>query len=187
MSNASLIDDNRHINVMHRWWDFIYDDFVEQMGKAGVHVDPEHIWFTGFCSQGDGASFTGYSTDAAKLCAAAEVDMALYTVLPNYLNRVTVKIERMNSRYCHSNTMHVWADVDTPLFDYMTYGLDDFRSRVADKLYAALLKELDVVEKKLETYLRAQADKLYRRLETEYDHLTSDEAVAEALEITLED
>jgi len=181
VSNASLIDDNRLVNVSHSWWDYVYDDFIERMEKAGVCVEPESIWFSGFCSQGDGASFAGHVSDVAALCKAAEIDLSCYDLLPDQLAHVTVKIERMGSRYYHSSTMNVWADIDNPFFDGMVYNIDDFRLKVLDKLTAKLFAELDDMEKKAETYLRGQADKLYRQLEEEYDYLTSDEAVAEAL------
>jgi len=188
VSNASLIDEHRLINVSHHWWEHVYSDFVEQMAKAGITVDPEHIWFSGFCSQGDGASFTGNAFDMTLLCKAAEVDLSQFELLPKHMSRVSLKIERMNSRYYHSNTMNIWADVDNPFFDGVVYGADDFRLKVIDTLTTKLFAELDVLEKELETYLRGRADELYRRLEEEYNYLTSDEAVAETLGINkLED
>lgn len=50
------------------WWEFIFDDWKEWLAKAGFGDDPE-INFTGFWSQGDGASFTCNGFDLDKFCA----------------------------------------------------------------------------------------------------------------------
>ncbi len=57
--NPELIEKHRDINVDHDWWDCTYDHFMEDMKQVGITV--KDMRFSGFWSQGDGASFTGYS------------------------------------------------------------------------------------------------------------------------------
>jgi hypothetical protein len=52
-----LIEKHWDINVDHDWYQYTYDEFKIEMQTKGITVDEMN--FTGFYSQGDGASFTG--------------------------------------------------------------------------------------------------------------------------------
>lgn len=54
----------RDWNVDHEWWEFTYDDYKEKLENIGFE-DPDFS-FSGFSSQGDGASFTCKSIDVVK-------------------------------------------------------------------------------------------------------------------------
>lgn len=49
----------------HNWWDGVYDNWTEALRSIGF--DDVEISFSGFWSQGDGASFVSKSIDTAKL------------------------------------------------------------------------------------------------------------------------
>jgi len=55
----TFIDSHRHINVDHDWWDGVYEDFHHICKIMGIELDHREPCFSGFWSQGDGASWTG--------------------------------------------------------------------------------------------------------------------------------
>lgn len=83
-----LIDEHRDINCTHDWWDSTYDGFIELLAAFGIEIARRYalgtykgpnrpsrpeIFFSGFCSQGDGAQFaTENFTVSALLCHGAE-------------------------------------------------------------------------------------------------------------------
>lgn len=54
----SLIEQYRDCNADHDWYSYTYDYFIEQLGSLGLDLFKSNIQFSGFWSQGDGASFT---------------------------------------------------------------------------------------------------------------------------------
>ena len=56
------IDSNRDYHIdSHNWWDPIIEGFTEEIEAIGM--TDIHCAFSGFYSQGDGASFTGKVKD----------------------------------------------------------------------------------------------------------------------------
>ena len=66
------------------WYEFIFYDFLNICEILGFDVIESNIHFSGFCSQGDGASFTGsykYSRGAAnKIREYAPQDKVLHEI-----------------------------------------------------------------------------------------------------------
>lgn len=58
------IENLRDINVDYDWWEFTCEDEAERLASIGY--DDVQIFFSGFSSQGDGASFTA-TGDVEKL------------------------------------------------------------------------------------------------------------------------
>ena len=54
----------REAGFQHEWWDHIYEEWTEELKEMGF--DGIDISFSGFASQGDGASFTATSFDFLK-------------------------------------------------------------------------------------------------------------------------
>lgn len=159
------------------WWregfeyydEFVIDDFKEIAGLLGFKVD--NVYWSGFCSQGDGASFTGgWSRDDCKPDAVkdyAPQDVCLHEIADNIhrtlgqfpagegvesLNEC-VRIEQ-SGRYVHAYTMHVDGNPD-----------NDEGFEVA-----------------MEQHARDLANWLYRGLQTDYYAQQSDECVDEVLQ-----
>jgi hypothetical protein len=204
--SQAFLDEHRDINVDHDWWDSVYEDFLRVCELLGVDVEhtPRRayrgagrevtvrdpcIYFSGFCSQGDGASFSGdystvrYDREAGKLVYVADAaPVAIREYAPNdtklhdiaddlclmrrIYGDVGVKITK-RGHYFHAYTM----DIGSVEFNDVEDGDDDVPAEI-----------VDVVEATIRDNMRALADWLYDQLETEYDHLTSDEVVAETLE-----
>lgn len=189
--SESFINEHREINVKHEWWDFVYEDFRRICNILGIELDRDEPSFSGFWSQGDGASWTGryraqgldlsvpsgvlptYDLAPAKMREHAPEDEELHRIadelclLARIYGTTYAVVRRHDSRYVHSSTMCVseWEYYD-----------DEIDVNEVDPLV------LDHIEEALLRAFQALADWLYGALEEEYDYLTSDEAVIETLE-----
>ena len=152
------------------WWDCVYGDAKTIAGKMGIDID--NIYFSGFWSQGDGASFTGdyrYAKGAFKRIKAwAPEDKELHRIAEGiqclqkqyfYSLRASITRGAGSNYYSHSGTMHV--DV-----------WDSRRSMYAD---------LGDAEDDLADLMRSFADWIYQQLREEYEFLVSNEQVDEAI------
>lgn len=180
--SQSFIDEHRDINTHHDWWDSVYDDFNQICTILGVALNEREPCFSGFWSQGDGASWTGrywpyrgetavYDTAPDEIRNYAGDDEELYRIadelclLARVYWPVCAKVSR-SGRYSHEHTMQI-AD--------WSFWVDDDSHEMPSEI-------LDHIETTLLELFQDLARWLYKTLEAEYDHLTSDEAVAETLE-----
>jgi hypothetical protein len=164
------------------WHECVFDDFEAVCAILGVRLATRSvrlfgggtrqkpcIWFSGFASQGDGASFEGalgFATGArAAIRAHAPQDSELHRIAD-----ALQAIQRRNfyqlradinqrGRYCHEYSMSIAVERDSPTDQPMTADAEDA-----------------VVE-----LLRDLARWLYRQLEREYDYQTSDTVTDEAI------
>lgn len=192
-AQENALENNRDINVDYDGWeDGVTEGFKEDMREIGI--DDIEISFSGFYSQGDGASFTSEDIDTRKLFNAVgiksndalnmEVDdersrgenKDFYDLLDTMedvgqleRNRIKpeeirVTIERTDSRHVHFNTVR--ANVE--IWDEPDGWEEPYGF-------------IDELEDKVTEYIRGICKDLYRDLEKEYDDLTSDESVKETL------
>jgi len=184
--SQAFLDQHRDINLDHDWWDFVYNDFGCICTMLGIHLDNNETSFSGFCSQGDGASWTGqyntmqitpwgtpnkatYDLAPALIREYAPEDKTLHAIADELcmLSRVYypsyVTVRRHNSRYAHEMTMCI-GDIEP------CDAAAEYADEVTDALEEALLVQF-----------RALAVWLYNTLEREHDYLTTDEAVADTL------
>ena len=168
----------------HDWHEFVCEDFETVCGLLGVTLatrpvplmdggtrDKPCIWFRGFWSQGDGASFEGtyeYAFGAARAIRAhAPKDTELHAIadaLQDAQRRNFYQLAasiRHSGRYCHEYTMRIHVERDSPAGQAMT---DDAEDAVVEAM-------------------RDLARWLYRQLEREYDHQTSDAVVDETIAV----
>ena len=166
----------------YEWYDFVYEDFQTicailgvtlrtspvRLYRGGTREKPNLFW-TGFHSQGDGASFAGsysHARGAAKgIRAHAPKDDelhriadALQAVQRRNFHRLHATISQ-RGRYCHEYTMAIGVERDSPTWQPPT---DDPEDAVTEAM-------------------RDLARWLYRQLRAEYEHLTSDAAIDETL------
>jgi len=172
----------RQCIVPDDWHEFVIEDFTAVSAILGVELATHpirlygggtrpgsRVFFSGFSSQGDGASFEGryrYARcSAANIRAHAPADDRLHRIADGLaavqrrnLYQLAATIRR-SGRYCHEYTMSI--DVE----------------RLGPTGQAPIPNaEHDVAE-----CLRDLARWLYRRLEAEYEFLTSDEQIDAAL------
>ena len=166
----------------YEWYDFVYEDFQTICGILGVTLrtspvrlygggtrDKPRVFWSGFASQGDGASFEGsyaHARGAAKdIRAHAPKDDELHRIA-NALQAVQRRnfwqlhgTVRQRGRYCHEYTMTIDVERDSPTRQPPT---DDAEDTVVEAM-------------------RDLARWLYRQLRDAYEAETSDCAVDEAI------
>ena len=174
----------RQQGLHDEWYEFVYEDFGTICRILGVTLattpvglygggtrDKPQIYWSGFASQGDGASFAGrYSYargDATAIRAHAPRDTELHRIADE-LRAVQRKnfwqvhaSIRQSGRYCHEYCMAIEVERDSPTWQPPTDGAEDAVTEA----------------------LRDLARWLYRQLRSEYEHQTSDEVVDEALDV----
>lgn len=172
----------RELGPHDDWWDAVYEDFRRVCEILGIRLKTTPvrlmggstrakpcIWFSGFWSQGDGACFEGYLSHAkgaaARIRDYAPQDAALHGIADrlqaiqrrNFYHLAAEVSHR--GRYYHEYTMAVDVTRNSPTWQPPTED--------AEEIVTEALRDL--------------ARWLYRHLEAEYDHLTSDEAIEEGI------
>ena len=140
-------------------------------GKSGSREVKPDISFSGFWSQGDGASFEGtwyYRRGMAKAMRAyapqdselQEIAEGLQEMQRRTFYKLSARIVRTDSHYCHENTVGFEFEIDG----------DSWRAISED------------VTGGVENYMRRLMRWIYRQLEAEYNYQTSDEAIMETID-----
>ena len=161
----------------HEWWSYVYENFQSEAIYSGLIVND--IRFSGFWSQGDGAGFTG----TIKLhkwmqfhgCA---VDYpALYMAYEQDDTKALIDLAHRG----YSQTVEV-AAVRFSEPEGIFAGLDT-------DAWLDLVSEQEmrfIADDKIRDYVHDMSHKLYRDLEAEYTHLTSEESFIEFCEFNSE-
>ena len=173
------IDKYRHINVEHNdWWDCTCDMFKEDMKEQGIYVS--NTYFSGFCSQGDGACFEGHLDDVP-LFLEKNYKPEDYPMIRKLLDSGgTVKFSVSHSgHYYHENCTRFYIEADR--LEHVVDIPTDFHQQIVEQWESILDKEIVDFEKQSVEIFKNHMRTLYRKLEEEYDHLTGDEAVKETI------
>lgn len=173
------IDKYRHINVEHHdWWDCTCDMFKEDMKEQGIYVS--NTYFSGFCSQGDGACFEGHLDDVP-LFLEKNYKPEDYPMIRKLLDSGgTVKFSVSHSgHYYHENSTRYYIEADR--LEHVVDMPTDFHQQIVEQWESILDKEIVDFEKQSVEIFKNHMRTLYRKLEEEYDHLTGDEAVKETI------
>lgn len=165
------------------WWDGVYEDANRIAKILGLDIESTHVLkgggtvldidisFSGFCSQGDGASFRGsytfnpkavkeintYCNNVELIRIASELTVMQTTQRLKGLDYFTASVTR-SGNYDHSGCMSV---------EIHNWGIDEI-GEVDENQFAKLMRDF--------------ADWIYKTLEAENDHLMSDEVVDGYLE-----
>ena len=194
------IEANRDINVYDDWHDPVIEGFQEDLREMGV--EEVKVEYSGFYSQGDGASFTGGVQDIKKFLVKTlgmtqysdkeldELPDSIKEKVEGFIDSLTIAFNRKyGSRYSHANTCQTdfWCEILNNVFYDEEYpnGKIYLTDRVITGnplVFMDLQEEVDKIEKAAEEWRSEQCQELYSSLEKEYDYLQSDEAVAETLE-----
>jgi len=185
--SADFIEKHRDINSRYGWWDSVYDDFHRICEILGIDLAKREPSFSGFWSQGDGASWAGayhseipkYNTDPIRYYETAPAAIREYAPKDEELHRIADElcllgrvygphvawVERNGHHYVHDKTMYV-NEI------HPVYYEDE--ARWGDDVYLH-------IEEQMQELFRDLARWLYGCLEAEYDYLMSDEAVIDTL------
>jgi hypothetical protein len=196
-----LLEKHRDINVGHDWSQPTIEDFIEVARAFGITTSTDQVAFSGFWSQGDGASFTFYSSSLEEVYAAGSKTLAdkdygepesftgyVKAFYDLYLGAISslepLLLTHPNGRraaegyfFRASRISHHYSHSNTVAVEVEIKAdvLDLFDDDPV--VYAALPTQTD-----LDTLVKACADALYRTLESEHEYQTSDETVLEACE-----
>jgi hypothetical protein len=155
-----VLERYRNINVGDSYWyESTYEHWKEKLEALGYR-EPE-IQFSGFWSQGDGASFTCKEIDLRTWIKAHKAGNR-YRALISHLDCVSGQIKRGEYRYVHYNT--IFAELE----------ITEHHSGKAE----SQLLELEWAVKNDAQELSQQ---IYRELEADYEAETSDEAIEDTL------
>ena len=147
------------------WFEHIKESFHERLEEYGFS-DIESS-FSGFASQGDGASFTAGSVDVKTFINKIGKQEQYKVLLDNMEESdltIEAKVYRIDHMYSHSNTVRV---------DLVMYVTD---------LSSKIDKAGDSLQEEMKEFVTTESDKYYRDLEEECNYLESDEAVREMIE-----
>jgi len=161
-TQAKVLDKMRDINTDGDGWsDCVIELWQDRLAKRGY--EDAKIAYSGFWSQGDGASFT------------ATINLDTYLKAQKWGNRfrrilklndeIDAQVIRGDSHYSHENTIR--ASLSPNYYD-------------GD---AKLDEQLDELEELITEDARHLSTLIYKDLQEDYEASTSDEAVRETIEI----
>jgi hypothetical protein len=177
----------------YEWWEFIYEYFQDQLEDFGVYdID---IRFSGFHSQGDGASFTsekiesdlfmkkalgiesnkffGYEDDPkpkeSLLGDLSDLGFDEYSREKITPDNFELSIDRISSNSVHENSVSLNVDYDDILeFDEVKEAME-FREFI------------DGFEDKGQEWVKSKCKEIYNKLYEEYEMLTSEETISQEI------
>lgn len=165
-----ILDRYRYTNVeTDDWYEYIIEEFEKEMEEAGL--DDIECQFTGFHSQGDGASFTGKVLDNLKFIR----ESLGVKISGDAADNLYITIHRTDTRHCHENTITGNVEVD---------GEEEIEVIIsADVFYTIdVNKKAEELEPKVTDWARQKSKELYKKLYACYEDLTSDSSVKSFLE-----
>ena len=86
------------------WWWPIYEDVISEAKEYGITLVDDDIQFTGFWSQGDGASFVSKEINNYKFA-----DKVGIKANKEVLDTIELYIDRTIVNYSHENSVHATA------------------------------------------------------------------------------
>ena len=135
------------------WYDYIFEDVKSVARILGIEID--HIYFSGFWSQGDGACFEGrYEYPDSKSESIPKDDQDL--------NDIKNELDRIQQQY-----------PDQPLYAEITHHSPHY--------YHEHSTQIDTEIEDVASPLRDFMVWIYKRLEAEYDYLQLDKSIVEAI------
>jgi len=178
---------NWYIDGMdYEWWEGTYEMAVEDGKEVGFYIDK--IFFSGFHSQGDGASWIG-QVDVRQWLETHEKDSIGLSAWCQLIQEDVVskhsKVTANNSHYCHESTMQ-FGDVEDHTDEFTDDWLMElpsiFKGMEVQHLYDIIasddnchIKSTEELTKAITESGREYAKDIYDRLKQEYEYLCSEE------------
>lgn len=178
-----------HFEYDSHHYECIYEGSIKRGVELGFEFSADDVAWSGFWSQGDGASWSGL-VRLCKFIEAKELDTdpRYYTLLQlideDWVDRV-LTIDRNSCRYAYSHTMGrgSFPDYYTPTHDATLRHGPLAGANVKELVDAIAIEALidDLCGTALDA-ARDYADELYAALREDYEYLTSEEAFIEHCE-----
>lgn len=195
-SKEKALEKNRYINLEWQdWHDPVIEGFEEDMKELGL--EDVIVEYSGFYSQGDGASFTARVDDEEKFLMNA-LDIKSSTEFLDMGDDEDTSKEDDDLRQLMGDLRNIGYDTREKLKPEDLYiNIERISSRYSHENTIAAsveMEELDIedddrdwdkfrdeMESMVTDWARDKSQELYRTLEKDWDSLQSDEAVAETL------
>ena len=165
----NVLDKQYCINVeADFWYEYIIDNHTQKLKSLGFNE--VKIAFSGFGSQGDGASFTCESIDFKKwlLENSTNNNKRLLSLLNKDLIELDGNIKRDRyTHYCHWNTTTLYLSDSV------------FGERGS---YPNIESAIEQLDEDITKFMQKYNNKIYTELENTYFDLTSEESILETLE-----
>jgi len=166
-TQAKIIEKHRLIEVeWDGWSDFVIEDWQDKLNKMGF-FEPK-IAYTGFWSQGDGASFTCdniFVQDYIKYFKLKQFYPILRRLREGNLE-IFAYIHRYNNHYYHEKSTSV-------NFNWSYLGLGKYKTKMEE--------QLEALEEHMDKTVIELGKEIYKDLENEYEDRVSDDTVREVL------
>lgn len=184
---------DKYNNSEDYWYEHTLEQAKEDGLALGFHIDD--IAFSGFSSQGDGASWMGHIHLGEYIDANIKDDdpkQASYMVMRELIRNEWIErmeVDRPSFMYSHSGTMrnggardHAY---DVAADDYYFLGGGILKGASVRELYDSINGEYLLFElcERAFNHAKEYADDIYKKLRADYDHYSSEEVFAETAEI----
>lgn len=163
-----LRDGYREQGFDYEWWEFVYEDATRLGAMMGITV--ERISFTGFYTQGSDASYSGHF-------GQIETPGAVKQEAPQdeELHRIEAGLVALQV----AEKLRTGSYLESEISDRGRYHTMQFDTSVSndfehDNCYN---DEWPEIESKLEKLLSDFSTWIFKQLQAEYDHMTSDETI----------
>ena len=174
---ARLIEKYRDVNVDDSfWYESVYESTKENLALYGF--DTSDFAFTGFWSQGDGASFCGYVLDHNKFMKHYFSDESTYPTIRRAFREdvpTTIKLYRTSRQSVHEYC--VQCEIDFGEFEPPNNSDDDFVIATVEAWNNQLEAEASEFSADVLDAMRAEMRQLYKDLEEEYNYQSADAQV----------
>lgn len=162
---SKVIENNRDINVDYDWHTYCIDDCKEIGNILGFEM--KAIYFSGFYSQGDGACFTGrFSYNKGflkKIKEYAPLDKELIQIASDLNELYRKSFYTVNGSISHRGHHSHERSMSLDISNYY----NDIKGHVQEDEWLDIIADF--------------AKWIYKRLESEYDYLRSDESITDTL------
>mgnify|MGYP003638908235 CR=1 FL=1 len=153
-------------------FDFEMDEecILEYVVECNPHIQDMDISYSGFWSQGDGASFTGQLESDWVIQFLKEHFNNSQDITLSLIRWISISFERNSSRYSHENTCSTELSDDVEWATHIEESetlKDSFNERVSEFV--------EVIEE----YRRDLCTDIYDRLYQAYEHATDEETISE--------
>lgn len=183
------LEKNYDWNIDHDWWDFVYEDAIMMGEIIGISIDTRRgskepaIYFSGFSSQGDGAScecsYT-YKVGALKELKSSAPARYKDPATKKWVEQPgNVELHRICKALTAVQRKHFYQ-LEAKVSTYGHYSHSGC-TRVTVEHAEDRYRDIGEAEADITQLLRDFMDWIYSRLEAEHDYLTSDEQIRDSL------
>lgn len=155
--------------LCYDWWDDSYEYFCRVAEILGIEISCRQgrgaeIYFTGFYCQGSGSSFVG----TYRYVKGAVAKIKQYAPQDEVLHRIAQALQDVQRRHFYRLEANVSSRRDY-MISVEVYNSDDRYRDIRD------------AEDEVRDLMNDFNDWMFKHLEDEYEHLTSDEVVEESI------